>query len=58
MNTLIDIRLKKAAEYLKNSRQSIKEITDKCGFSEQNYFSKAFSKKYNCSPSEYRENNK
>ncbi len=54
MNVLMDIRLTKAAEHLKNGRLSVKEIAAECGFSEQNYFSKAFSKKYNCSPSEYR----
>lgn len=54
MNALMDIRLKKAAEHLKNGRMSVKEIAAECGFAEQNYFSKAFSKKYNCSPSEYR----
>ena len=54
MNALMDIRLKKAAEYLKNSRLSVKEIAAECGFAEQNYFSKAFSKKFGCSPSEYR----
>ena len=54
MSALMDIRLKKAAEHLKNGRLSIKEIAAECGFSEQNYFSKAFSKKYNISPSEYR----
>lgn len=56
MSALMDIRLKKAAEHLKNSRLSIKEIASECGFSEQNYFSKAFSKKYNCAPNEYRKN--
>ena len=54
MNALMDIRLKKAAEHLKNGRLSVKEIAAECGFAEQNYFSKAFSKKYGCSPSEYR----
>ena len=54
MNALMDIRLKKAAEHLKNGRMSVKEIAAECGFSEQNYFSKAFSKKYGCAPSEYR----
>ncbi|MBQ8304086.1 MAG: PocR ligand-binding domain-containing protein [Clostridia bacterium] len=54
MNALMDIRLEKSAEILKNSRLSIKEISSLCGFSEQNYFSKAFSKKFGCSPSEYR----
>lgn len=54
MNALMDIRLEKATEFLKNSRLSIKEISSECGFSEQNYFSKSFAKKYNLSPSEYR----
>ncbi|MBQ5911038.1 MAG: PocR ligand-binding domain-containing protein [Clostridia bacterium] len=54
MNKLMDIRLNKAAEHLKNGRLSIKEIAAECGFSEQNYFSKAFSAKYGLSPSEYR----
>ncbi|MBO5853082.1 MAG: PocR ligand-binding domain-containing protein [Clostridia bacterium] len=54
MSALMDIRLKKAAEHLKNGRLSVKEVAAECGFSEQNYFSKAFSKKYGCSPSEYR----
>ncbi len=54
MNALMEVRLEKAAEHLKKSRLSVKEIAAECGFSEQNYFSKTFSKKYNCSPSEYR----
>ncbi len=56
MSAVMDVRLKKAAEHLKGGRLSVKEIATECGFSEQNYFSKAFSKKYNCSPSEYRKN--
>jgi AraC-like DNA-binding protein len=54
MGELMRIRLEKAANYLKNSRLSIKEIATKCGFSEQNYFSKSFSEKYGCSPIKYR----
>ncbi len=54
MNALIDIRLKKAAEHLRNGKMSVKEIAAECGFAEQNYFSKAFSKKFGCSPIEYR----
>jgi two-component system response regulator YesN len=53
MSALMDVRLQKAEEHLKNSRLSIKEISAECGFSEQNYFSKAFKKKFGCSPSEY-----
>ncbi len=55
MSELMNIRLEKAEQYLKNSRLSVKEISDKCGFSEQNYFSKAFTKKYNIPPSKYRD---
>ena len=54
MSALMDIRLEKAAEHLNNGRLSVKEVAAECGFSEQNYFSKAFSKKYGCPPSEYR----
>ena len=54
MTALMDIRLEKAAEHLKNNRLSVKEIATECGFAEQNYFSKSFSKKYGCSPMEYR----
>lgn len=54
MSALMDIRLQKAAEILKNSRLSVKEISSLCGFAEQNYFSKAFSKKFGCSPNEFR----
>jgi len=54
MSALMDIRLEKSAEHLKNSRHSVKEIAAECGFAEQNYFSKAFSKKFGCPPSEYR----
>ena len=54
MSALMDVRLQKSAEILKNSRLSVKEISSLCGFAEQNYFSKAFSKKYGCSPNEFR----
>ncbi len=54
MKILMDVRLERAEEYLKKSRISLKEIADSCGFSDQNYFSKAFAMKYGCSPSEYR----
>ncbi len=54
IKTLIDIRLSEAEDRLIKSRKSLKEIADECGFSDQNYFSKVFSAKHNCSPSEYR----
>ena len=55
MGTLMDVRLEKAAEHLKQRRLSVTELAAECGVSEQNYFSKTFSKKYGCSPSEYRD---
>lgn len=54
MSYISRIRLEKSAEMLKKSRKSIKEISSLCGFSDQNYFSKVFSKHYGCSPSDYR----
>ena len=54
ITALTDIRLKKAKELLLGSRMRVKEIAETCGFSEQNYFSKAFVAKYGCSPSDFR----
>ena len=58
IKALVDIRLKKAEELLLSSRMRVKEIASVCGFTEQNYFSKAFWQKHGCSPSEYRKNHK
>lgn len=49
-------RLEQAEELLLKSDKSIKEITALCGFSEQNYFSKVFLKKYGVAPTQYRKN--
>lgn len=38
-------------EMLKNSKKSVQDIALECGFSDANYFSKVFKKKYNSSPS-------
>ena len=54
MTYICELRLKKAKEMLEKSRKSIKEISGDCGFYDQNYFSKSFSKYYGCSPSDYR----
>ncbi|MDF2632068.1 MAG: soxS 1 [Caproiciproducens sp.] len=51
---ILDIRMEKAEEMLKNSNKSIKDIAVECGFEDQNYFSKVFHKSYKKSPSEYR----
>ncbi len=56
MTYLNEVRLEKAKELLEKSVKSNKEISILCGFSDQNYFSKVFSKKFGCSPSAYRTN--
>ena len=52
---IINARLSHASELLKNTTKSIKEISEECGFYDQNHFYRTFKKEYNLSPSEYRE---
>ncbi len=54
MAYICKLRLEKSEEMLRKTRKSLKEISFDCGFYDQNYFSKAFAKRYGCSPSEYR----
>ena len=58
-NELIKIsRLKKAAELILQGDMRIYEIVEAVGFNSQSYFSRAFSKQFNMSPSQYaKENN-
>lgn len=49
-----DKRLEKSCQLLNESELSIKEITAKVGYNDQNYFSKIFKNKYGVSPKEYR----
>ncbi len=51
---LIKVRLENSIKLLKNSNLSIKEIASKCGFSDQNYFSRLFTQKMSCSPTEFK----
>lgn len=53
---LIEIRMKYAARVLVNTSLTIKNIAEKCGYSNQLYFSNAFCRYYGCSPREYRKN--
>lgn len=55
MTYLTNLRLSKAEEMIIKSRKSFKEIAVDCGFYDQNYFSKAFTKNYGLSPKKYRE---
>ncbi len=55
INYLNDIRLAAAAEALRgHENSSVSTICYACGFSSNKYFATLFKKKYNCSPTQYR----
>lgn len=49
------IRLKKAAELLKEGTYSVTEVADMTGFNDAKYFREVFKKHFNVSPSKYKE---
>ena len=51
-----EIRLEKAAKLLKQTDQSIAEISYLVGFSSASYFNKSFRKYYNVTPGDYKTN--
>lgn len=51
---IIDIRLEKAKEMIRNTELTIKEIGINIGYGDPNYFTKIFRKKIGITPSEYR----
>lgn len=54
---IIRYRLAKAADMLKLTNDSIGEISAKCGYPNQLHFSRAFKKRYDMSPREWRTQN-
>jgi two-component system response regulator YesN len=54
---ITNVRIETACVLLKSGDLSIKEISDKSGYSNQYYFSTSFKKKMGVSPSEYRNMN-
>lgn len=50
-----DLRLEKAAEILKGTDMRIQDVALEVGFEDAGYFTRIFTKKYECSPSKYRE---
>ncbi len=55
---LLNVRLTKAKEMLLNSKKSVGDIAEACGFSSSNYFGLIFKKKENLSPANYRKHQK
>ena len=51
---IMDYRLEKACQYLENPQLRIGEIAVKVGISDVRYFSSMFKKKYELTPTEYR----
>ena len=51
---LMSIRMKKAADLLKNTNYSVADISEMIGYSSVDYFTKAFKKYYRLTPSQYR----
>jgi len=54
MDYLRDIRLRRAAELLRQGGMSIDSIASKVGFASRSYFSRAFHEQFGCSPTDYR----
>lgn len=55
INLLTASRMEKAKEYLMTTAMKIFEISDKCGYSDQHYFSYCFKRYYGISPNKMRE---
>ncbi len=55
---LLNVRLTKAKELLLNTKKSVNEISELCGFSSANYFGLIFKRKENLSPANYRKHHK
>lgn len=51
---LKDYRLERAAEFLKNSRESVTAVAAMSGFPDTSYFIRSFRKKYGCTPGKWR----
>lgn len=54
-DTISGLRMESACHYLASGNLSLKEISLKCGYANQYYFSNSFKKKLGISPSAYRE---
>lgn len=57
-DTIASFRIEEACRYLTESNLSLKDISSRCGYANQYYFSNSFKKKLGISPSAYRESKK
>lgn len=55
---LTNLRLEQAKKMLSGGEFTVYEIATRCGFSDQSYFSKVFSRKYGVTPTDYRRDEK
>lgn len=51
---LHEMRMKRAVRLLQTERKTIKEIADRCGFTDTSYFCKVFRKEFDISPEKFR----
>ena len=51
---ILDIRLKRAAQLLKESDLTVAEISDRTGFANPKYFSVCFKRRFETSPSDFK----
>ena len=54
MDTLLDMRMKKAKELIASREFSLRDVAEKVGFEDYNYFSRQFRARCGVSPSKYR----
>ena len=54
INYLINLRMNKAQEILREGHFSVQEVAKQVGYEDPYYFRKLFKKRYGCSPSEYK----
>lgn len=52
---LLEYRIRRAAEELRETDRAVTEIAYDCGFGGSSYFAKTFKKQMECTPSQYRE---
>ncbi len=52
----LDLKMKKAKELLSNTNETVRAVSELCGFSSPFHFSRAFSKREGISPTEFRKN--